>query len=866
MGTALLVITGGLIQASAQSTPPGAGQINHSGNKNQLLRSSGYGGLDSLAILPGDFLPKAADDNIPGVVIPASPINNSLNDSSDTVDVFRISLTAGQTISVNMSGPASTDFDMLLFPPGSTNVYTDSGVAGSQGVSYPEEFTYVAANSGTYYLGVYSYSGSGNYTVTYSVVNAPPPPPFPPATGNNKHAVVIGVEDYPGTENDLDYTVDDAQDVKSALINYGGFKENDIYLLTNSSATKANIQNAITNWLQSVDRPGDLDVIFYSGHGTNGSDVAPYDETDGYDEYLFNYDASSYSSMIRDDEMDSWIAPLDSTKVVVSLDSCYSGGFLKSADGFGQKPKFIQSLTSGAVGPKDSFDKDLNKAGNIVMTASNDDEYSYETSTLQNGVFAYYWTEGLRTGTADQNGNALVSAEESFQYLFPKVQSMFPGQTPQLYDGVTGQVDLTAPNPAPAGQDYYWTWYDGFSMQDWVLMANPTGATGSLKFYLSIGGLPQGFNSIGGLTPGEVPVGQTLATQAGHVADGPVKLTSLGGSKAVVSQRSLMGNSFEEVLGADENKLSDHFWWTWYDQLSPGMTNWVLVANPSTADTVHAVIKFTNQANGSVVTSESDIAPGKEWAPTFPGKMGGPVEVKAYRSGGSWPANKMNVIASQRVLSGYGLAFNEVPGIPAGELQNDYLWTWYDQLSTGMSDWVLVANPGDAAVTYQIKIGNEVMPTSTGNPGNIPAHGYVAPTFPDKMDGPVEVTSSASVIATQRLTFGPSFEEVPGYPRSALSSDFHWTWYDQVSAGSRNWVLVTNPGTQSVTYQIKIAGSVMPTSSTNPGTIPAGGKVAPQFPGIINGPVEVIASGNVMVSQRVTWNGYMNEVLGTVLS
>jgi hypothetical protein len=136
------------------------------------------------------------------------------------------------------------------------------------------------------------------------------------------------------------------------------------------------------------------------------------------------------------------------------------------------------------------------------------------------------------------------------------------------------------------------------------------------------------------------------------------------------------------------------------------------------------------------------------------------------------------------------------------------------------------------------------------------------------MDGPVQVTSTGgNVIASQRVVAGPSFEEVPGYRYSALTSDYHWTWYDMQSAGAINWIMVANPTDNPVSYEIKIAGNPMPTSPDNPGSIPAHGKVTPLFPGTMDGPVEVTSTGgNVMVSQRVLWNGYFNEVLGTVLN
>ena len=435
-----------------------------------------------------------------------------------------------------------------------------------------------------------------------------------------------------------------------------------------------------------------------------------------------------------------------------------------------------------------------------------------------------------------------------------------------LFAGAVGGVFSYTFSP----RNYYWAWYDATGgMQNWVLMANPSGAAGNLRFDLDIAGTPRSPGDLGSGV-GVVPPGKALTPMYLGVTGGPVKATSVTGDKAIVSQRSLMGNSFEEVLGTDEARLSDHYFWSWYDELSSGYTNWILIANPSATETVSAVISFTNLADGQPVSQVGDIAPGANWNPTFPGKMGGPVEVKAYKAGGSWPTDKMNVIASQRVLSNNGSAFNEVPGIPAADLSSDYLWTWYDNASPGATDWVLVANPGvdhtgasQGTVSATVKIG-----AATYGPYSIAPGHNVTPTFPGIIGGPVEVTSTGGdVIATQRSLFGPSFEEVPGYPRANLASDYHWTWYDQQSAGATNWVLVANPGDTPVTYQIKIAGQVQPTTADNPGTIPAHGKVTPTFPTEKGGPVEVTSTGGpVMASQRVLWNGYFNEVLGTVLN
>ncbi|MHB1390906.1 MAG: Ig-like domain-containing domain [Thermoleophilia bacterium] len=402
----------------------------------------------------------------------------------------------------------------------------------------------------------------------------------------------------------------------------------------------------------------------------------------------------------------------------------------------------------------------------------------------------------------------------------------------------------------PVSRSYYWTWYDDVSMRDWVMMAAPAGQLG---FGLSVGGNPQALADSFGLGAGRVPAGSSLAFISSGLVGGPVRASSVTGDSAIVSQRILMGNSFEEVLGTDSGKLSNHYYWTWYDQHSPGMTDWVLLANPSDTPVTYQIniagtLMPPSTANPGTIPAHGKVTP------TFAGVIGGPVEVTSV--GG-------NVIASQRVLSNFGTAFNEVPGIPAGDLSNHYYWTWYDQHSPGMTDWVLLANPTNAEVTYQINIAGTLMPRSTANPGTIPAHGKVTPTFAGVIGGPVEVTSvGGNVIASQRVIAGPSFEEVPGYRATDLATGYRWTWYDQQSAGVTDWVLVDNPGGTQVNYVIKIGGATMPVSVANPGTIPAHGRVTPTFPGKMAGPVEVTADGNIMVSQRVLWNGFFNEVLG----
>ncbi|MHB1391170.1 MAG: YCF48-related protein [Thermoleophilia bacterium] len=418
---------------------------------------------------------------------------------------------------------------------------------------------------------------------------------------------------------------------------------------------------------------------------------------------------------------------------------------------------------------------------------------------------------------------------------------------------------------------YYFTWYDNVYSADWVLTANPKDAPGDLWFDLFIAGAKRDMTPLtgtgcpggGACAAGQIPPGRSQNMLYTGLLGGPVNAASMTSDKGIVSQRIIWaGNSLEEVLGTDIEKLSDHFYWTWYDQSSAGMSNWILVANPNPYTVYYKIKK-----GGVDMQALATIPPGGSVTPQFPGQIGGPVEVQAWTTSGmTAPAN---VMASQRVLSNGGWAFNEVPGIPARELTNDYLWTWYDQQSPGATDWVLVANPGDTDVTYAITIGGS--DPGPGSRGTIPAHGKVTPTFAGVQNGPVEVTASGNVIASQRVIFGRSFEEVPGYAKTALSSDYHWTWYDQNSPGMTNWVLVANPDPViQVYYEITLGSGEL----LKKGTIDPGQKVTPTFPTKIGGPVEVRAwtdsgkatAAKVMTSQRVLHNGFFNEVLGMVLN
>ncbi len=219
-------------------------------------------------------------------------------------------------------------------------------------------------------------------------------------------AVVIGVADYASIYiDDLPYADDDAEDTAAELSSYWG--QDHVKLLVDSSATKANIQDAITGWLDSREDADDVVLFSFCGHGTQYS---------GH-EYLCPYDSSSYSYTydIRDTQLDSWLDQLESDKLVVTLDSCHSGGFIS----------------------------ELSQGGRVVLASSGKYESSWESSALGHGIFSYYILQGFGNLEAvDANNDYEISAEELFYHAKPEVTAYEPTQHPDIGDSYSGELAL----------------------------------------------------------------------------------------------------------------------------------------------------------------------------------------------------------------------------------------------------------------------------------------------------------------------------------------------------------------------------------------------------------------------------------------
>jgi hypothetical protein len=211
-----------------------------------------------------------------------------------------------------------------------------------------------------------------------------------PSSGD-KYAILVGISDYPGEANDLEYCDDDALDIYNALTTLYGYSSSNIHLLLDMDASFIAIRDAI-NDIKSKAVAGDEFVFFFSGHGTNGrADDGDKEKTD---EAIVSHDGNPSGSLIYiwDGQLRDWFAGFQTSRIIFIFDSCLAGGMT-----------------------------DLQAAGRVINMACSESGVSFEDDSWQNGQFTYFFVDqGMLASKADTYDNiagvADVTIEEAFDY------------------------------------------------------------------------------------------------------------------------------------------------------------------------------------------------------------------------------------------------------------------------------------------------------------------------------------------------------------------------------------------------------------------------------------------------------------------
>jgi len=223
-------------------------------------------------------------------------------------------------------------------------------------------------------------------------------------------------------------------------------------------------------------------------------------------------------------------------------------------------------------------------------------------------------------------------------------------------------------------------------------------------------------------------------------------------ARLIATQRVQFYGSFNEVAARTAAEAGADVWFPWYDHASPGMaSDEIHIVNPGSLQ-LAGTVTVGNPAVGSGTFS---VGPGGNVHLSLrDGVIGGPVHVHANAPVLSW----------QRVQ--YYQTFNEVAGHPTADASTTLYFNWYDHASPGMlNDNLHLTNPSAAVVSGSITVGGAsggTMPFSLQ-----PFAGAYVGLPPGHIGGPVTVSASAPVLASQRVQYYGSFHEVVGRPASA---------------------------------------------------------------------------------------------------
>jgi hypothetical protein len=215
-------------------------------------------------------------------------------------------------------------------------------------------------------------------------------------------AVVIGVNDYPGTSNDLGSAVNDANDVIQALESLGVGGDH-ILALRDGQVTRSTMLQSIS-WLANKAAPSAVAAFFYAGHVRK----TPY----GNEEIV-----TSDGSAVSDSDLARALDRVQATRSWIGIAACYGGGFTEVLD----------------------------KPGRVLTAASGANDEAYENTALGRSYMVEYM---IRQAIIQNRASATV--ETAFNYAVQRISQEHPGREPVEYETGNGALDFRPPGAAPS--------------------------------------------------------------------------------------------------------------------------------------------------------------------------------------------------------------------------------------------------------------------------------------------------------------------------------------------------------------------------------------------------------------------------------
>lgn len=226
------------------------------------------------------------------------------------------------------------------------------------------------------------------------------------------HLMAIGAD-----TGGLKFCKRDAQRIADTLKSKMGLQESNTRLLLGADASYQGFSSGI-QWLASTTQPEDTVLIYFSGHGSSVPDRSPNDEEDGRDESIVLYPGAqkgltteamiNQKILLIDDEINSLVKKIPARKKILIVDSCHSGTISKQlgleVDDLVSK---YQPLIDPVNGQEDwnlgqkATPPNYGNDNEGLVSACMDNESSYESKSVQSGVFTHYLIEAINQGSPD---------------------------------------------------------------------------------------------------------------------------------------------------------------------------------------------------------------------------------------------------------------------------------------------------------------------------------------------------------------------------------------------------------------------------------------------------------------------------------
>jgi hypothetical protein len=239
-------------------------------------------------------------------------------------------------------------------------------------------------------------------------------------SNKNAFAIVIGIEHYRQQLPKADYATNDAKKVSEYLTKVLGYPEENVITLLNEHATKSDFEKYFEKWLANNIEKGSTVFVYYSGHGapdpkSGSAYLVPYDGDPSF------IDQTGFSLK----RMYEALEKLPAKKVMVALDSCFSGAGGRSVLAKGARPIVLTVDNPVLLSQKIT-----------VLSASGGDQISSTYEEKRHGLFTYFMLKGIKNEDVIRSDGSLI-INDLFGYVKPQVEriarKMYNNeQTPQM--------------------------------------------------------------------------------------------------------------------------------------------------------------------------------------------------------------------------------------------------------------------------------------------------------------------------------------------------------------------------------------------------------------------------------------------------